>query len=141
MSREGVSSWKKLVEFEQHKFLRRNTGNVNVWGWPSHSHNRIDIISKDDEWQDLISDIADNDSSRRVIYRHINPNNLLHPVYNSRYPVNEVSFTRYRLSSHTGLWDRTVEQAGPMPPAAWGKTASVEKYRRYMNSTAQKQST
>ena len=60
------------------------------------------------------SSIANSDSSRRVTYRDINPNLVVHDIYKIKHTINEnyrLAFTKFRVSGHslmceTGRWNR-----------------------------------
>ena len=58
--------------------------------------------------------IRQNESSRRITYKYINPEMSVHYVYRERHVINEnhrLSFTQFRVSGHslvceTGRWNR-----------------------------------
>ena len=61
-------------------------------------------VSLDEHRQSLINGLQMSESSRRLTYKVMNPHYLVNHVYNSRQSVNEIhriSFTRFRLSSHS----------------------------------------
>ncbi len=68
------------------------------------------------------SSIANSDSSRRVTYRNINPNLVVHDTYKSKPTINEnyrLAFTKFRVSGHsllceTGRWNRRGRDHGNM---------------------------
>ena len=71
-------------------------------------------VSLDEHRQSLINTLQTSESSRRLTYKLMNPHFLINNVYSSRQSVNElhrISFTRFRLSSHSlicemGRWNK-----------------------------------
>lgn len=63
-----------------------------------------------------------SESSRRKIYKEINPDFGVHQVYNVRHTIHEtqrISFTQFRVSGHslaceTGRWNRRGRGRIPM---------------------------
>ena len=74
----------------------------------------LEPIGIERQRQDMINDIRESASSRRQLYKIMNPLFSVHCVYNCRQSINEVhriSFTRFRLSSHSlvcemGRWNK-----------------------------------
>ena len=68
----------------------------------------------DDGVREMKENISNSTSSKRVVYKQINPTLSVHPVYKSRTRINEryrVAFTRFRVSAHSlavevGRWNR-----------------------------------
>ena len=66
------------------------------------------------EFNDLKTKLLHSNSSRRIVYRDLNPDLSVQPVYNAKYSVKEhhrVAFTRFRVSAHSlavevGRWSR-----------------------------------
>ncbi len=64
--------------------------------------------------QNMIQSVINNNSSRRVTYRDINPLLAVSDIYTQQHTINEhhrVAFTRFRLSGNTfvcetGRWNR-----------------------------------
>ena len=58
--------------------------------------------------------IIHSDSSRRVTYKDLNPNFVVHEIYRTKHTIvgkHRLSFTRFRVSGHslmceTGRWNR-----------------------------------
>ena len=119
----GFTSLKSLIEYKQHRFFRniwqqRSTLNddplvhaINLVRNSNTSTSRLvrnyitrEVVSLDQDRQNLIHNIAQSESSRRLTYKYMNPDFVVHPIYNTRHSTNEthrISFTRFRLSGHT----------------------------------------
>ena len=80
------------------------------------------VIDIKQAMQSVIDSIAGSDSSRRMTYKDINPNFIVHDIYKMKHNVNEhhrLSFTRFRVSGHslvceTGRWNRRGRGRLPM---------------------------
>lgn len=71
------------------------------------------VGSLEQQRQIMVNILRENDSSRRLIYKSMNPDFLISDLYSSRKSENEVhrmSFTRFRVGSHNlacemGRWN------------------------------------
>ena len=129
----GYPSLPHLIKFKQHKFFK------NIWNERSNfdddplafaikkvvetniSTSKLirefitrELITLERHRQSMINDIQMSTSSRRQGYKIMNPNFSVNNVYSNRHSVNEVhriSYTRFRLSSHSlvcemGRWNK-----------------------------------
>ena len=69
----------------------------------------------------LRNKVRESESSKRLFYKSVNPDLIVHDIYRGKHSINEfhrMSFTRFRLSAHslaveTGRWSR--QAGGPLP--------------------------
>ncbi len=119
----GYSPLKDLVEFKQHTFFRtmwqersgydddplsfviKLVGGTNtVTGKLVREFINNNVKTLSVGMDSVTSSIANSDSSKRVIYRDINPNFVVHNIYKVKHTINEnrrLSFTRFRVSGHS----------------------------------------
>ena len=75
-------------------------------------HDNVDDVQVD--LTGIRDSIRNSNSSRMEFYKRINPDCIVHPIYNSKVKVNElerISWTRMRVSAHSlaierGRWNR-----------------------------------
>ena len=129
----GYPPLKDLIEFKQHTFFRamwqeRSAYNddplffvLNLVKGSNTATGKLvrefinnNVKNLSAAMDRVTSSIAHSDSSRRVIYRDINPNLGVHDIYKIKHTINEnhrLSFTKFRVSGHslmceTGRWNR-----------------------------------
>ncbi len=129
----GYPPLKDLIEFKQHTFYRtmwqerstydddplffvlnlvKDMNTVTGKLVREFINNNVKDLSV--AMESVKSSIANSDSSRRVTYRDINPNLVVHDIYKSKHTINEnyrLAFTKFRVSGHslmceTGRWNR-----------------------------------
>ena len=129
----GYPSLSQMIKNKQHKFFKKiwaerssmnddpltftirlaldsNTPNSRLIS----QYMTSDVRDYEKDRQELVHNIMGSNSSRRKTYVDINPNFILHEVYNTRHSINEThrtAFTRFRVSGHslaceTGRWNR-----------------------------------
>lgn len=129
----GYPSLLDLVEFKQHKFFKNmwverrelsddpliHVMNIVVEGNCMTARKlryfiNNDVIDLNVTRQVMIDCITTSESSRRVTYKDMNPDFIVHYVYSQKHTINEhhrLAFTRFLVSSHslacgTGRWNR-----------------------------------
>lgn len=137
----GYPSLSDLVKHKQHKFIRniwseRNVMNDDplihvikivlesncVTSQTVHEYINTGVKDLSVARQELVQSVIDSNSSRRKVYKEINPQFTVTDIYTTRHTINEthrVAYTQFRLSGHslvceTGRWNRRGR--GRLPP-------------------------
>lgn len=137
----GYPSLQELVKYKQHKFfnkmwqersedrddplsfvIRTVTDTNTVTGRLVSGYIAREIVDLKVAMGDVVTGIRNSESSRRKIYKEMNPSYEVHRIYKEKHGTNEVhrlSFTRFRVCGHslaceTDRWNRRGR--GRLPP-------------------------